>query len=463
MILIHHLAATILVIGLGLSLLSVLRRPGIETMGWGEFLAVSYLLGVMAMAGSMELLDRLSVPVRPLALLLFPGIPAVLLLGRRVRESRAAGLFPAAGPLDAFRERRGWEWLLIVLIAAKLAYVLTMNLAGLLRSSDAYVLTLPVAKAIHYFGSRSAIALPSGYPPFPGLILGWFGLLHRRWDEFAINLAYWNYYAALLCLFHAGLRRYAGRGLALAGTYLLSSLPLLLAHAVLIGYADLPMAVYLTAFGIYVHRYAREGRGSDLVLAILFALCLPAIKLEGTFPYLGVAILCLLAAVLHRRGGSGAAAVAGASAALFIVGVAAILLLEMRYGTEGPAFLAVIWGNIVPGDHLSEIGGPLVEHFLWGYDNWMLVGPLAAAAFPLLVAWRARGAEVVLAMAGGLVLAAFVYLYVVGGASLWLVNGTVVNRSFLQIMPLLLFTVLVLIGPVLALDRDGAAARAARR
>lgn len=449
MTLLLHAAATFLVLLTGFALLTALRRPGAAAPGWGEAAALSYLLGAMAIAVSMELLDRLSIPVRPLGLLVLPGAPTAMLLARGFLRRREIAFFPAGRPLDAFRGRRPWEWLLMALLASKLLYVLAMNLAELLRANDAFKVSLAVARTVYFEGSRADLALPGGYPPFPGLILGWFELLHPTWDEFALNLAHWNYYAALLLLVYAGLRRYTGRSIALAGAYALSALPLLLTHAALSGYADLPVAIYLAAACIYTHRYAREGTGDAFALALVFALCLPALKLEGTFPYLAIALLALGAAWLHHRRPLRPAAVAGAAAGAVALGVAALLALEATYGSAGPAALSAVWGNIVPGNRLGEIGGPLVEHFLWGYNNWILAGSVAAVAFPLLAAARARGGDLVLALEGGLLLAGFLYLYGVGGAYLWLVDGTVVNRSYLQIAPTLLFASLVLAAPLL--------------
>ncbi|MDP3938061.1 MAG: hypothetical protein Q8R92_07980, partial [Deltaproteobacteria bacterium] len=336
---------------------------------------------------------------------------------------------------------------------SKLVYVLVMNLSELIRGADAFRVSLVLAKTMYFDGSRAGFALPQGYPPAPGLVLAWFEMLHGRWNEYAVSLAQWNYYAAMLLLFHAGLRRLVSRSLSLVGVYLLSAFPLFLTHAALAGYADLPMALYLTAAGIFLHRYAREGGANDLRLAIVFSLCLPAIKLEGV-TYLPIALFCMGAAVAVRRGLVRPAAIAGVATLAAALGLAAIFLLEARYGTEGPPVLAAVWGNLVPGNRMGEIAGPLVDHFFWGFNNWMLAGTLVAMAFPLLALRAGRGEDLPLALYGGALLATFAYLYGVGGAYLWLVNGTVVNRTFLQILPILLYGVLVFAEPIL--DPDGA-------
>ncbi|MDP3936772.1 MAG: hypothetical protein Q8R92_01395, partial [Deltaproteobacteria bacterium] len=79
MIVVLHIAATFVVMGAGFALLSLLRRPDAAASGWGETAALCYLLGLAALTGWMELLDRFSIPVRAPAVLTVLALPAALL------------------------------------------------------------------------------------------------------------------------------------------------------------------------------------------------------------------------------------------------------------------------------------------------------------------------------------------------------------------------------------------------
>jgi hypothetical protein len=443
MIVLHHFMATSVAALSGFCVISMLRWPGLGSRSLGEQAGLSYLVGIILIAGEMAMLDSLGVPVNYRLLLLLQLVPVSLPVLRFAlsRGRWRPGFHRVPGwPLV----KRWWAWFLVVLIASKLLYVFVMNLTEWLRVSDAIMVCLGLAKHVFYEQTSAGYRLLPGYPRTPGLILAWFALAQKGWTEAGVNLAHFNYYAVFLLLFHANLRRCVGRAEALIGAYVLSAFPLILNHAILVGYVDLPMAIFLTFVGVYATRYARDGAPDDLVLAFFFTLCLPALKLEGKIPYFPFAIYVLLAAIGYRRGLLSPRAVWIATAGLAALAVGLVWIIEARYGYKGPPWLSAYWGNLVPGNRLAVIGAPLLAHFGHLYNNWMVLGSLTAVLFPLLTVRRARREALIPGLFGTLLLASFVYLYCVGGGYLWLANGTAVNRSFLQILPTLLFGVAVM-------------------
>jgi len=448
MTLFFHLLATAVTILSGLGLLSLLRRPGIRARALSERIGLGYLVGIVFVACEILLLGKVGARVSP-AMLYVLQVPAVALfaIDRAKRRGRPVGspAAPAVTREPGRLRRAGWAWIVLALIGTKLAWVLSMNLTDLLRTDDAFRCALGLARHVRDAGTIAGFDLPPGYPRLPGLILAWFGMSGGGWNEFAVNLAHWNYYAVFLLLFHANLRARTGAAESLLGTYLLSGFPLLLVHAVMVGYADLPMAIFVCFAGTYTYRFACSGNGDDLALALFFVAALPGVRLEGKVPYLPIALWSILAACAFRRGILRPAQVWLLTGALYAAAVAAVFLLERRYGVAGPPLLRGVWGNILPGNRLAQIGEPLLDHFGWAYNNWMVVGTAVAIAFPLLSIRSRRTPEGVLALYGLLLLGSFVYLYGVGGAYLWLLDGTVVDRSFLQILPALLYGAVVMI------------------
>ncbi|MFQ5458786.1 MAG: hypothetical protein ACE5FC_10115, partial [Myxococcota bacterium] len=239
MTLFHHLFATAIPVLAGFGCLSLLGRPGIDHRPAGEQLGLSYLAGIVIIAVEMWVLGRLGIALSLSTLLLLQAVPAAI-LGARLYRRR--GRAPAGGSIVPHPSLpdTGWQWLLVALIGSKLVYVLVVNMNELFRPNDAFKGALALARYTFLEGQYAGFALPAGYPAFPGLVLAWFGIAGGGWNEFAVNLAHFNYYGALLLLFHANLRACTGKSAALTGAYLLSAFPLVLMHAALAGYADLP-------------------------------------------------------------------------------------------------------------------------------------------------------------------------------------------------------------------------------
>ena len=457
--LLGHIVATLVPAVSGFCLLGMLRWPGTAHRAWAEQIGLSYLTGLLLIGIEMNICGLVGIPVSLGAILGLQLVPVGLFVRRL---ATATPRLPYAAPRfdrACLRPLRAswWKWILAVLIALELGYVLSMNLTEIRRTDDAFTWQLSLSQHTYHERSHVDFEMLREYPKLPGLVLAWFAVARGGWDEFAINLCFFNYCAVLLLLFHANLRAAAGATVALLGTYLLSAQPLLVNHAVLIGYADLPLALLLFLAGAYAYRFARGGLRDDLVLAAAFTLALPFIKLEGLTPYLFIATFVVAAAVAYRRRWLSPLQLWGATGLLIVLSLSAVVVLALVYGDRGPPFLHErLWYRIRPGNHWDQIASPLLDHFFLRYGTWSLAGVLSALALPALAAVLYRRVELVLGVFGVLLLISHLYLFCVGGAYEFLVNGTTVNRSFLQIVPTFLFATSIMVARLSGCDQGTA-------
>ena len=436
--LLTHLFATGLAWIAGRSLLDLVRPGVLRGRGRIERGVLAYVAGLTLVSLELLLLGAVGL-ASPWALTVLQ-LPLVALGLARRRSAPPAGADTVSGSALAW-----WEWVLVVAIASKFAFLFVMNLSELFRTDDAYKVWLLFAKQTHFEGDHFAREMTRGYPKLPALMLAYFTTMRGPWDEFAANLPYLNYVLAIAGLFYTACRWRLSRGASLAATYALTAFPLLLTHAILVGLADLPMTLALLGSAAYLYRYTCTGERDELLLAVGFMLLLPWIKLEGR-PFLLFCLLVLAAAVVHRRLGVSPAKLWAAVAVLGLAGVGVLALLANVYVDSPPPLVpAQIWDRVRPGNHWDEVAAPFFAHFVLGYNNWMVLGTVAGLAVLPLAALTARRSEFVLGMLALLLLASYVYIFVFGDAYLFAVRGTTLNRSYLQMLPILLYACAVML------------------
>lgn len=143
---------------------------------------------------------------------------------------------------------------------------------------------IPFVGAPQWFqhGNVGFTDMNPSYPATVPLLQVWTAVLLGRWDDTLINLPWWLSGVALALACYGFL---AGRGCdplwALAGTWLVVSLPILDAHVALAGYADLPMAAYLTLAVLAGLRWTVGRQPGDALLTLLFAAACVLIKNPG--------------------------------------------------------------------------------------------------------------------------------------------------------------------------------------
>lgn len=291
-----------------------------------------------------------------------------------------------------------------------------------------------------------------GYPELLAWVQLWFASAAGAWNEPLVDVA-WCGALTAFALAAYGYWRAMGlvSWLALALVYVLVSLPLIDAHVALAGYADLWVALTLGLATLAWVRWMVEGERGQLALAACLALCLPAIKLEGTVWLLtfgGVAALDLLPRRWRWP---------------IVGGLALVTLVAIAAGAFGP--VRVGWNRIdIPSLGTFAlawhgVGGAMVAS-LFTLPNWHLFWYAVPVLFVLR---RARfGRDRAARMLGLLLLADFAFLFVLfflTTASAWAQDFTSANRLILQLVPSVLVLAATLLRP-LATDRaDISAAR----
>lgn len=277
------------------------------------------------------------------------------------------------------------------------------------------------------------------YPHALAWIEVWFASAAGGWIEPLINLPWIGLWVALLFA-HYGQWRALGlsRVRALVFVYALGSLPLLSVHAALAGYADLWVAA---AFGLSVlswMRWLHYRERSQLCLALVFALVLPTLKMEGW-----VWTICLLAAI-------------GFSALPLRwrrwIAISGLVLLVVLFPLGGLRFMSLHAGILnADGSIAVPAIGPLAllldlhwqsdalagaAETLFAQPNWHLLWWLT----PAILVWRWRELmahdwlrlpALLLGICGALLLVLFFFT----DASAWAQSYTAINRLVLQLVP----------------------------
>jgi hypothetical protein len=291
----------------------------------------------------------------------------------------------------------------------------------------------------------SHTALTWNYPPLLGWIELWFASGAGAWQESLINLAWPSLWCALLL---ASYGQWRGLGLsatrACVATYALGSLPLLDAHVALAGYADFWLAC---AFGLAVLAWLQwqaTGNRGLLVMALLLAACLPAIKLEGS-----VWLLCfsvtLVFGLLTRRWRW---LLAGGALGLGVLGIA---LGGFVLPILGVGSVAIRWGEVdIPSLgaltlHWQGVGKAMLAS-LFTLPNWNLLW----FVFPLVLGlrWNEFRRHQLLRLLGLLLLLSAGFLLVLfffTDAGRWAENYTSANRLIMHITPVALSLVALLL------------------
>jgi hypothetical protein len=393
------------------------------------------------------------------------GVVAWTLVAARLLRSRA----PTSHGIDVARSHPatwiGWTigCLLLALIASRIillgdeaslrplfpwdawsAWAVKPKSWMLLGHVDTYVsmfdwLTHPQAT------TRTAVTWH--YPELLAWIQVWFASGAGGWNEPLVDLA-WCGALAAFALAAYGYWRAAGMNVlvAIGLVYALVSLPLIDAHVALAGYADLWIAVTLGMATLAWSRWLLFRERTQWLLGVAFAMCLPAIKLEGaiwTLAFSAVVILDLLPVRWRWR-------VAGAVVGAIVIG---LLLGGFSLPMLGLGWVHVAWGRVaIPTIAPFEltwhpVGGAMLAS-LFTLPNWHLLW----YAFPLLVAlrWRVLLRDHATRLLGVLVLLQSLFLFVLfffTGAAAWAEDFTSANRLILQIVPdVFVFAALLLRG-----------------
>ncbi len=262
-------------------------------------------------------------------------------------------------------------------------------------------------------------------PNYPGtmpLLQVWSCVALGRWDDSAMNWPWLAILVSLVAATYGTLRgERVGPLLALAGAYLLASLPLVDVHVALAGYADLPMAAVYALAAMAFYRWAMRRDIHDGAMALLLACACPMIKTPGWI-WAATLVPGVVIAVLPRRG----ARVVGIAFALAALALLALARTEPTIlGYRLHLDFAPAWAQLVK------------SYYLMG--NWNLLWYAVAAL--VVFGWRQLTKPPLLPLAvvaaAGLSFLFFVFAF--NDAAAWLGDLTAANRATMQIVPMLVF------------------------
>jgi hypothetical protein len=258
------------------------------------------------------------------------------------------------------------------------------------------------------------------YPATVPLTQVWSAILLGRFDDALVNLPWWLTAVAFGLALYGFLRGVGLRALvALVGTWLVLSLPILDTHVALAGYADLAMSAYFTLTGLALLRFLRSRSRFDLAVLLVMALACVTIKNPGKL-WLAMLVPALVAGLVPKYG----LRIAGAMFAL----AALVALVLTRVGITFLGYrLQLVFD--MPWSGLTEA--------YFTFANWHLLfyGVVAVA---LLAGRRALAPPLVpltLIVAAGFAFLMFGFAFT--NARQWVEDQSTVNRATLHLAPLI--------------------------
>jgi hypothetical protein len=273
---------------------------------------------------------------------------------------------------------------------------------------------------INTFGAAGYFDAAPHYPATVPLTQVWGALLVGRWDDALVNFPWWvNGVALGLAIYGALENRRFPPPVALVGTWLVLSLPILNVHIALAGYADLAMSAYFTLAALAALDWTGTRRWQDALLAlVLVAACL-TIKNPGKA--WALMLLPGVVVALSPRFGLRIAAFGFALLALLVAILAQTKLSLLGYQLQGQFRL--------PWSALAD------AYLMFGNWNLLWYGLLAIA----VLGWRdllAPGiASLTVIVAAGIMFLFFGFAFTNAGA--WVEDQSTVNRATLHLAPLL--------------------------
>jgi len=440
-----YIVAWLVPLGLGSGLFALLDGRPRSPSDYLRVFGGGFVLGALATALALVPLGRVDVDaiVPRVAMVLLPlaiGLWAWVLM-------RARDAVPAR--LDS-RRMHPLLWCLVGLLAVHAALMADEILLRPMYPWDAWAAWLLKPKAWMLGGHLDAfvgfdewLADTSGtlrttqtwsYPEALGRLAVWFASAWGDWNAGVVGAIWFALWVALLAGVYGGLRALAlARDRTVVAVYALGSLPLINVHVALAGYADLWIATLIAFSCLSWMRGLETGTRGPLVLAALFALLLPAVKLEGA-----IWLVLLAGTMLYARMPLRFRRIALVLAPVIGVGIVAAYLL--RVPLIAPALdrigLSADTGALLA--HAPAVIGAAADGLFSQY-NWHLFW--VAVALTLAVRFATLKQSAPLRFLGLFLLLGSVFLFalfVLTPAGKWAESYTAVNRLSLQIVPAML-------------------------
>jgi hypothetical protein len=277
---------------IGYAVFLVLYRRARPLAG-GEALGLAFGLGIGVVTFGMFYLSYCHVRLTPRRVTFFLTV-LVTVSAFFVARSRRGGPHQSPGLAIGrrFRDCSRMDRLLLLVLCGLFLFVVADALSSPLLSFDSRTNFAVKAKQILYnegIYSQDTYGpeLADGHRRYPLLIPLAEALVCQmsgRYAERGMKLLFPAFYLSLLALLYAAVRPFASRSFALSAVALFGALPALIGMAdggAASGYADLPLAYFVAALGVYLLRYLQIGHPRDLVVASLMAAFAAFTKGEG--------------------------------------------------------------------------------------------------------------------------------------------------------------------------------------
>lgn len=438
-------AALLLPLALGAGSIALLGGRPVAAWAWLRLSGEGFLLGLLIVAGMMMLPG-----IRPADSFAALGLPiAAIAIGLLVAARRAMPQPAPSAPLAPLELALSWLSLGLIGLhvlplwyeACQLptlpwdAWSTWMYKARAWFEQETFLPFVDPGAAVAQPGRDVLATLAPHYPNAVPRFAVWVASAQGEWSGMAVRLLWPVLWLALGACCYGGLRALGlAASVAAVASAALLSLPLLNHHAALAGYADLWLATLLLMAALRLAAFVRERRRADAVLALAFALLLPALKLEGAVWLLG--LIATAAIMLLPRVARGPVVL---GAVLLVAVLAATVGLVLP--VPGLGMVALSWGEaVIPGVGTLELYwrpvGDEVLATLFRLPNWHLLWFL----WPFLLGWRWRvlRRDPAAAALAWFTLYAGAFLFVLfffTDASRWAENLTSVNRVLLQVVP----------------------------
>jgi hypothetical protein len=436
-----------LVWALGIALLAAVAVRDSTERAAGELawtVGSGWFVGAFVLTLWMRVLALMHVPFGIVSI----GLPLAGATGLLAWRANALGTFRWNGALQSLlgRNLAGWHraiWLVILAwLALRFALLLTEIVWRPLYPWDAW--TQWATKAKVWFELRTLAPFVNGsqwleatdpnvyfdaapeYPATVPLLQVWSAILLGRWEDTLVNLSWWLTGVAFSLAIYGYLAREGfAPVMALGGTWLVLSVPILEVHIALAGYADLAMSTYLTLAALWSLRSVRTRCWSDVAIAVLLLAACVLIKTPGRI-WVATLVPGLLIALLPRQG-------IRIAAALFVVAVCTMIVVAYAE----PMILTY---------HLHlDLDMPWRALFkaYFAFGNWNLLwyGALAIAVLGRRHLLSREVGPYTAMVAAGLMFLFFGFAFT--SARVWVEDQSTVNRATLHLAPLVIIWMLL--------------------
>src|SRR5450631_1530381 len=433
--------------GLGVAVIAAIAGRAANEPATGD---LAWTLGCGLFVGAF----LLTLWMRALALVQVPfgivsiGLPLAVATGLLAWRARRSNTFRWNDVVARLKGRNlaGWRraiWLVILgWLAVRFALLLNEIVWRPLFPWDAWMQW--GTKARVWFESRTMVPFVSGqewlqatnpnvyfdaaphYPATVPLMQVWAAILLGRWDDTLVNLPWWLTGFAFAFAIYGYLAQEGFEPVvALVGTWLVLSLPILEVHIALAGYADLAMATYFTLAAFWCLQWVRTRHPGDAAIALLLLAACVMIKNPGKV-WIATLVPGMVIAMLPRHG-------IRIVTALFILAIGAMLVLIRAE-------------PLILGYHLHldfDMPWRALFNAYFANGNWNLLwyGAVAVAVLGRRhLLSRAVGPYTAI-LAAGLTFLLFGFAFT--NARVWVEDQSTVNRATLILAPLFIVWILL--------------------